>query len=179
MIARMRWIREVCAELDSVHSRSIGQHWTDTEWTRHVKTAICTSCRNVSKGMPQQVKLFANGVDCPVEGGEWLFDVTCLLYDPEAGFLRRMPLIAESEWGGKDDISDDFEKLLVTRADVRVMVLDRGYWQEDVGAVIDLAEYVRNYESTQPDGVYLIAAWQSDGFKCWRIAGDGSYRFIH
>ena len=61
-------------------------------------------------------------------GGEWLFDATCLQYDSD-GYLRRVPLAAESEWSRRaDDIFHDVEKLLVDCADARAMVFDGTIW---------------------------------------------------
>ena len=178
MIPRMRLVREIQLALDTVHAHSVGQHWSDTEWTRHVKTALCTACRDTCERTPRQIKLFASGVK-GVDGGEWMFDVTCLLYDRETGCLRRMPMVAESEWRGKADVSDDFQKLLIARADVRVMVLARGHWDTDADMMADLAKYVRAYDSPQSSGICLIAGWEiATGFKYWRIAANGTHQFI-
>ena len=66
--------------------------------------------------------------------GEWLYDVTWLKYERQrdglewpATALIEAPLVAECEWGrGKnlEYIVEDFEKLLLARADVRLMIFD-------------------------------------------------------
>ena len=177
MTAKMQVVNAVRHALDEVAARSESRSWSDSCWTREVKTALCAACRTACAGTTKhRVKLFANGVDCAVEAGEWLFDVTCLLYDETTGSLRRTLLVAESEWGDKAAVADDFEKLLIARADVRTMVLDRGYWQPNEDAVDDLAGYVNAYDGTEPNDLYLLAAWDPPGFEYWLIRGNGSKR---
>ncbi len=56
--------------------------------------------------------------------GEWLYDVTCLRYGDDE-YLKEVPLVVESEWGDEHEIFDDFEKLLLCRADLRLMIFNR------------------------------------------------------
>ena len=65
-------------------------------------------------------------------GGEWLYDFTCLEYkhNDDGGWLKGIPVVAECEWGNKDCIGDDFQKLLLARADVRVMIFNGNYYKE-------------------------------------------------
>ena len=60
--------------------------------------------------------------------GEWLYDVTWLEYDCDGGSLVDAHLAAECEWGNCGDIKDDFQKLLLARASVRLMIF--GGWDE-------------------------------------------------
>ena len=87
-----------------------------------VKTALCLACRDFDPTL----KPYATGVDeGSAEGNEFVYDVSGLRYDDD-GFLTRVALAAECEWGPQNRIYYDFEKLLVARADLRVMVFD-GY----------------------------------------------------
>ena len=56
---------------------------------------------------------------------EWLYDVTWLKYEHEGErLLIEAPSVAECEWGNKGDIDDDFEKLLLARAGIRLMIFN-------------------------------------------------------
>ncbi len=57
------------------------------------------------------------------DGNEWLYDVYWVKYDQD-GWIRSMPLAAESEWGGRDQADYDFQKLLIVKATVRVMIYE-------------------------------------------------------
>ena len=96
MIAKMRIANTVRHALGDVVARPDSRSWSDARWTREVKTEICVACRTVCADTTRhRVKLFASRVDCDVVGGEWLFDVTCLLYDETAGNPRRTLLVGE------------------------------------------------------------------------------------
>ena len=122
----------------------------DLGWTDAVKIALCEACKECDP----QCQLYASGVRHVenegglVHGNEWLFDVTCLRYDSD-GYLRRVPLVAESEWSRKiDDIIYDFEKLLLAHADVRVMVFDGTVWSRYENKFEEFSAYVTKSEHT-------------------------------
>lgn len=166
-----RIVDAVRRELDELDANAV------SDWTKEVKTALCNACREALKDTGQQVKLFASGVADATDGGEWLFDVTCLLYGDD-GFMCRAPLVAESEWGLRSEVGDDFEKLLLARADVRVMVVDRNYWDSTEDVAAELARYVAAHEKGTPTDTYLLAAWTREGFEYRVIDGDGSVRTL-
>ena len=171
MSEKERIVDAVRTGLDELQVKSV------SDWTKEVKTTLCQACREALKDSGQRVKLFASGVGDEADGGEWLFDVTCLLYDEE-GFIHRVPLVAESEWGLRTEVGDDFEKLLLARADVRVMVVDRNYWDSTEDVAAELAPYVAGYLDGTPADTYLLAAWTRDGFEYRVIDGDGAVRTL-
>ena len=159
-------VREVHKALDEIHHR-----WV-VDWTKEVKTALCKACKKCNR----QLKLYANGVDKVVDnskvvdGGEWLYDVTCLLHDA-GGYIKRFPLVAESEWGSNDDVHDDFEKLLLARAEVRVMVFDgRRYGTENGSRFEEFAKYIDRCDRTETGDIYILAAWMPGKFEYCRRA---------
>ena len=150
----------------------------DRDWTRGVKSALCEACTNCN----DEYQMYAGGVDVDVEGGEWLYDVTCLLYDAN-GYIKHIPLVAESEWQGVDQINYDFEKLLLARADVRVMVFDGNYWGADDDKFEEFAKYITKCDRTEPGDTYLLAAWphresESNEFQFCRIDAFQSHRIL-
>ena len=80
-----------------------------------------------------------------------LYDVTWLKHENDE--LVDAPLVAECEWGNKRDIEYDFEKLLLARAGVRLMIFDEPISK---GMAERLAEKVRS--STVPEQ-RMLGCW--------------------
>lgn len=141
-----------CQVLESL--RIVAVDWSksypsDEECTRAVKDAIGIV------GEKLGYRIYASR--CRFEAnGEWLFDMTWL--DLRGEDLVGVPLALESEWSPRE-IWDDFEKLLVARADHRVFV----YWQPSLSRARTLAEELleaaRSFRSSRPGDRYLFACW--------------------
>ena len=152
-------------------------------WTRAIDAALCHAsidvwggcnplriCATAPLGKPaqetvcHQMLLQHQGHICSTQFGpyadlgnnehEWLFDVTCLKYEGEWPTQQKVRLVAEVEWSGENKIRNDFAKLLVTRAEVRVMVYHQHCMEFD-----RLAEYIHQCEDTQLGDTYLLAAF--------------------
>ena len=84
-------------------------------------------------------------------------------------------MVAECEWGNFGAIEDDFQKLLVARASLRVMVCD-GWWlpgcdDMEGGATAErLQEWVGEFEDGRAGDTYLliIYEWQEGHRHSWR-----------
>ena len=82
-------------------------------------------------------------------------------------------MVAECEWGNFGDIEDDFQKLLVARASLRVMVCD-GWWQPDDNegrSTVDrLRQWIREFNGSRPGDTYLliIYEWRRQRRRSWR-----------
>ena len=87
--------------------------------------------------------------------GEFLFDVSWLTRD------YRMPFAAECEWDPRlEAVEKDFSKLLVARADLRLMVVSgQNGWEARVRKVADL---VIGCPATRVDDFYLLAVPVAD-----------------
>ena len=103
--------------LIKVSSRLSGKGENDKKVrTTDIKTELC----EVGKELGYRVA--ASGVD-NAKDKEWLFDVVWMTLDWEPfRQLKCIHLVVESELGNDGDVADDFEKLLVARSDVRLMV---------------------------------------------------------
>ena len=96
-------------------ARADREGWSDAQWTRHIKQLIC------GLGKSRDYSVCAAGFVGEYDP-EWLFDVVWYKCDGE-GHLAEMPLAVECEWSAsRDDIQHDFEKLLVAKAALRVMI---------------------------------------------------------
>ncbi len=125
-----------------------------------VKTALCLACRDFN---PALYRYATNVDEGAAEGNEWLYDVTGLEYDSDE-FLVRVALAAECEWGAQDQIYYDFEKLLLARADLRVMVFD-GYRQPGYNEIFQVfAQYIGRCAHTGVGDAWLFGAWTEEQF---------------
>ena len=74
------------------------------------------------------------------------------------GLLRSIPLVAESEWGNRPDVWDDFQKLLIIRAAVRVMIFSADSSPEASSLVEELKQQIQYFVSSQERARYLFAS---------------------
>lgn len=161
-------IRDIQKGLKEIKDRLSKNGASDKEWTREVLTKIGKLAKDhgslayTSKGEPKR--------------GEWLYDLCWLDYegDGEKAKLLRMPLALESEWGTDQDVADDFQKLMVSRAELRVMVF--GGRNTTTEKTVDLlASYVRSFKDGAESDRYLLAGYDGDkiGFRFFVLNGNG------
>ena len=137
----------------------------NTEWTKAVKTKLCEIGKDRFG-----CKVYANGVDEPEpDGGEWLYDVTWLKHENDE--VVDAPLIAECEWSDQGEIEDDFEKLLLARADVRLMIFDGNHKPGSKELAGRLAGKVREFNGSRAEDTWLLAAWEGSN-------DDWSFRYF-
>lgn len=144
--------------------------WGDTEWTNRVLTKLCRL------GKSLHFSTWASGVSSEyAKGGEWLYDVTWL--DSNDGiFLSSTPMVAECEWSNPGEIDSDFQKLLVARATVRVMVYDAEYYDGKMKASASkFCDWVGAFEGARGDTYLLIGFVRDEGswhFECATIVAQ-------
>ena len=120
--------------------------WSTKRWTKEVLTTLCRLGKNFgfsawANNVPEKDK---NGGK-----GEWLYDVTWCESDDDR-LLKSIPMVAECEWANLAEIDDGFQKLLVARAKVRVMVYDARHADGGTKAIANrLCEWVGAFESTR------------------------------
>ena len=139
-------IRAALNQLDE-QWKSLGD--ADAAWTRAIKNSV----GRIGESLGFEV--YAMQCDFE-ENGEWLFDLTWLNENGE--FVLEFPLALESEWRPKG-ILDDFQKLLVSRAEHRVMV----FWQRSADAyencLDQLIGQIAAYHGTLRGDRYLFCCW--------------------
>ena len=100
--------------------------------------------------------------------GEWLCDAMWFDSHGEGWTpIQSVPMAAECEWGNLGDVFDDFPKLIVVRAIVRVIVCDgdlRGgpdeAWLTPEDIVAKLTEWIGTFECTQIGDTYFLVTYQ-------------------
>lgn len=109
------WEAEVIKGLRSIPQRAQIHQWDDPTWTREVKRVV----GNIGK----RYGFYVCASGWPgVFDNEWVFDLVWYKNDKDE-HLVSIPLALESEWlRGFDDLKWDFEKLLVSKALLRVFV---------------------------------------------------------
>lgn len=140
---------------------------SNEKWTRDVLTTICLAGKELNCTVGANPRYV-----CPDnrDGTEWLYDVYWLEYDDE-GWVASMPLAGESEWGGRDKADYDFQKLLVARATVRVMVYEgRPRDGGTPGFAKRFAYHVQRFRGTAGD-TYLLIGYDRSGSD-WRFRYD-------
>lgn len=147
-------VRKIIAEFKELEQRLLQRdlsQWRNTEWTRKVLTTLCKLGRELG------YTAYAKG------DPEWLYDVIWCNSDTSDTYERliSVPMVAECEWGDWEKIAYDFEKLLVARATVRVMVYSAWYAKdEDEPAEFinnKLLKHVHTFNGVRGDTYLLIA----------------------
>ena len=156
-------------------------------WTKEILTTLCKLGKEL-KYKPWAAGRKPNRVpDKYSNGYEILYDASWWKLDDcdRDGCDRRLisvPMVAESEWGGREAVVYDFQKLLIARAKVRVMVYDAG-----VANGGDKAQYLLNrlcklvgaFNGTEGDTYLLIPYLHVKGkkggfkFKFYQITDQG------
>ena len=170
-------IKEVSTALDCMLEKT-GEAGPDALesrdwWTNQVLTTLCTwglakgfwvgaKGMKGNEGLAEFARLHGGKI-----GGEWLYDFTCLDYDHD-GWVKRIPLVAECEWNihekNHDEVNEDFEKLLLARADVRLTIFngnpyhDRGQKSILPNGLKVFRTYIEKCEHTSTGDTYLFAA---------------------
>lgn len=141
--------------------------WTQTMWTERVLGVLCAvgteefNCRVWTKsGIPNS------------HGGEWLYDQTWTWWEDKGDSDNdwkngwSIPMVAECEWGSNDGlITEDFEKLLQARADLRVFIFDSVKWND--GNNIDtkvkkFCQWIGYFKESKKGDMYLLIAYEEE-----------------
>ena len=148
-------IQEILGEFKALE-RTDTSRWEKDQWTQAVLTALCCVGRRFG------FTTWASKVDDQYKnGGEWLYDMTCCEYEKD--FLKSVPVVAECEWGNLGDIKDDFEKLILARAAVRVFVFDGMYCKNGAEALANkFCDWVGAFEGSQKGDTYLLVGYEED-----------------
>lgn len=150
---------EIIQILEAISSKDWGL-WGKEERTQQIKERIGSIGENQKdKGW----SVWAG--ECKYrKHGEWLFDMTWLHYSGD--ILLSVPLVLESEWKRTiGDIMDDFQKMLLARADRRVMIFGAQTEKEGMNIVFKLKEQVERFERTEPSDQYIFAFWCDEAAK--------------
>jgi hypothetical protein len=91
------------------------------------------------------------------ENSEWLYDL-CWVEETRAERVVGLPLAMESEWNPYA-LSEDFQKLMVSKAEHRVMVISAKTKEAFKRSVESLIDEVKSYKESQYNDRYLFLGW--------------------
>ena len=154
-ITKLDLIEEIKATIGSIPNDLPPGAGSDTAWTAFLKSKI----REIGKKHGYLVS------PCPDDGNkEWLYDLIWFRND-SANQLSEVALVLESEWSSDSwHIQEDFEKLLVAKAPIKVMVFQsngnnlQGLWDQ-------LTKSIDAFKQRSQDETYILAAFNGGEHK--------------
>ncbi len=132
---------------------SIRKPGSDASWTRAVKNRIG------ALGRRHRYAVYAAGSRYS-RLGEWLFDLIWLKMGDET--VLDFPLALECEWSPGKETLWDFQKLLVSRARHRVLVMYARNEKTADRTIEDLIGEVRKFKQTRGGDRYMFACYLGD-----------------
>jgi hypothetical protein len=142
------------AEIDSVLNR-LGREdpgWEGGQWTRMIKEELVRLA--ATYGCEAYASQCTNA-----KAGEWLYDVVWLQAGEgqNEGMLTDSPLVAEIEWDRPGAVMDDFQKLLLARADTRLMIFATANTTLAEKRTETLIQQIHAYSRTESGDRYIFA----------------------
>jgi hypothetical protein len=147
------FINDIIAGLEAINGEG---HIGDREWTIAIK-----------KRLIDIAEKYSLSVNCNIygekykhnDGREWLYDL--IIYSSNNGYFDEVYLVCESEWSlDFDAIKWDFEKLLVARSKVHLLVYKGSPEKHDEYKDDFIAEIEKSGSCSNGD-VYLFAIYNT------------------
>lgn len=158
-------IQEILEQFKRLEHEDVSGWSPQARWTSEILTALCKTGRDT---FGYSVYASSRFVDKDHRTGkEWVYDLTW--YEPDdSDRLKSIPLVAECEWKHLAEIIDDFQKILLARATVRVMVFDGKHSDDRARGVVDkLCSWIEAFEGGQKGDTYLLIGYEEDGKDWW------------
>ncbi|MCX6979508.1 MAG: hypothetical protein NTV08_01975 [Verrucomicrobia bacterium] len=145
-------VRDIIATLKSLPDRLPRGAGGGTEWTALLKTEL----RRVGHEHEYLVS------PCPDDGNkEWLYDLIWFRNDSN-NQLREVAMVLESEWSNNEwHIQEDFEKLLVAKAPIKVMAFESNLSELPKRWCL-LKDGIRVFEKQSTDETYILAGFKTE-----------------
>lgn len=143
--------KAVQTRLNNVATELTNSGKSNTVWTERIKKELAILAESYG---------YSQSSNYPPENKpEWLFDISWYKLDSTSRNLLEFPLALESEWSWHfKDIQYDFQKLLVAKADTRVMI-----FQGDDKTVPEILEKLKDdikaFRHTSPGDRYMFAPY--------------------
>lgn len=152
--------RTIIAVLKPLPEQAKKERWENPRWKDEIKSLVCRVVKTVCPD--KLVAVYANGCVGANEEQEWLYDLTAVR-KAATGNIIQVPRVLECEWDlRKVRIDRDFRKLLVARADHRVMIFQKSRLTEVEGTMNDLLEQVGDFSETRTTDRWLFAGLACD-----------------
>ena len=127
---------------------------SDSYWTQEITDRLH------AEGIRRQFEAYAPGARY---GHQWVFDLCWVKrYNDRTVSL---PLAVEIEWNNWQEVMDDFEKLLWSKAQLRCLIFYAEAQREEY--IKELKNRIKAFEGTQPEDTYLFCVCGSDNKFCF------------
>jgi hypothetical protein len=125
----------------------------DGEWTTAIKRGL------IALGRKRGYSICTSGFPGECDN-EWLYDMVWYRNDPP-DHLREIGLVLESEWSiDPFQIKYDFEKLLVAKSPIKVMVFQD--YKDNLSKLWSLLETgIRTFQTVPAGEKYILAAYEN------------------
>jgi hypothetical protein len=182
MEQRLDWLESrIKRELGAVGDRWVELHKDGKQWIDRTEDIVNGIWKAVEPRYQFTAMVKKGGLFKPKEGRiAWLWDAIAFEdgnwenRPGDTGGLLTLQLVAESELGGRKEAQKDFQRLMVARAEHRLLVFDHHTREEAEGTIDHCMRAVRNYRGTLKGDRYLFACWirqPREHFEFWlRIA---------
>jgi len=92
-------------------------------------------------------------------GKEWLYDITICKQTEDS--IDETYLVAESEWNlNEEDIWYDFQKLLLSNSNYKVMIFQQKTIEEQEKMFTDMTKQIKSYKKC--NGIFILACYTKD-----------------
>jgi hypothetical protein len=143
--------------LSPIPEEAVSNQWnSDSIWTSQIKERIC----DLAKKFGYQVCTHKTAA-INADWGEWVFDLSWL--DFSDGMILELELALECEWlPNLDAIDSDFQKLIISKANHRVMIFQQANLSSISNIIEHFKEQILNFNKTQINDRYLFAGFHWD-----------------
>lgn len=157
----------ISIRIDELCARPEARNWKRGEWTEQTKNELAAMAHE--KGF----KAYASTCET-ADGGEWMFDLCWIDYSNP--ILKAVPLAAEFEFNSKASAAlEDFQKLLVARAEHRLMLfVPEGRNADHAEATASLVRDIPKFAQGVPGDRYQVGCWDEMvhryRWQCWKLS---------
>jgi hypothetical protein len=154
------YVLTIAAEITAIISdlpKQLGRHRPNSEWTHLLKSGV--------GGLGKKNGWTVRSAHRTGEfRQEWLYDLSWTRNN-DGGQLIEVGLVLESEWGhGLEEIRPDFEKLLLAKSPLKVMVFE-GRTAEVTVHIDALRSGIRAFHTEIKPELYILAALNYDTYE--------------
>lgn len=146
--------KRMIAALAPIPALALDGPWPNRRWTHEIKAHVG------ALGLASGHAVFAD--ECLGAGAQWVFALCWV--DLRAGRMRGIPLAMEVEWNlNMGEIAEDFDKLLQSRAQHRLLVFDQRNAADVAMVLKNLKTRIGAFAARQKGDRFLFAGYDFTG----------------
>ena len=158
-------IEKICCKLNAVAVECKSAKASNYEWTHRLLIEMGRVAEDFGFSVCPTFEKSRNSGRYRTRDPEWLYDLIWF-ENNKAGdvcSLKDVKLVLECEWSHyTSDVQYDFEKLLVAKAPLKVLIAED--WQESESVIDMVTREVSGFSNTSKGECYLIALYNGNTF---------------